>query len=172
MKIDSVRIFHEQAIFKHPGDTKSYWHQDQYFWPLNTKLHIGMWMPLIDLTKDMGLMRFVIGSHKKGNLDGISITNESEKYYEDLIETEKMQVFELNSINAGDCTFHFNFTIHGAGVNMSNKIREAMVVTYYEDGARLRKLDNALKEVSDIFLGGKKEGEVADHPMNTIVYQK
>ena len=40
-------------------------------------------MPLIDLTKDMGLMRFVIGSHKKGNLDGISITNESEKYYEE-----------------------------------------------------------------------------------------
>jgi len=171
-KVNAMRIFHEQALFKGPGDTKTYWHQDQYFWPLNTKLHIGMWMPLIDLTKDMGLMRFVIGSHKKGNLDGISITNESEKYYQELIEKEKMQVFELNSINAGDCTFHFNFTIHGAGINTSNKIREAMVVTYYEDGARLRKLDNMLKEVSDIFLGGKKEGEVADHQMNTIVYQK
>ena len=31
MKVNAVRIFHEQAIFKHPGDTKSYWHQDQFF---------------------------------------------------------------------------------------------------------------------------------------------
>ena len=172
MKVNAVRIFHEQAIFKNPGDTKSYWHQDQYFWPLDTKLHIGMWMPLIDLTKDMGLMRFVIGSHKKGNLDGISITNESEKYYENLIKKENMKVYELNSINAGDCTFHFNYTIHGAGLNVSDKVREAMVVTYYEDGAKLRKLDKMLDEVSDIYLGGRKEGEIADHPMNTIVYQK
>ena len=67
---------------------------------------------------------------------------------------------------------HFNFTIHGAGLNISNKVREAMVVTYYEDGAKLRRLDKNLKEVSDIFLGGKKEGEIADHSINTIVYQK
>ena len=53
MKVNAVRIFHEQAIFKNPGDTKSYWHQDQYFWPLNTNLHIGMWMALSDMTKDM-----------------------------------------------------------------------------------------------------------------------
>ena len=171
-KVNAMRIFHEQALFKGPGDTKTYWHQDQYFWPLDTKLHIGMWMPLIDLTKDMGLMRFVIGSHKKGNLDGISITNESEKYYENLIKKENMKVYELNSINAGDCTFHFNYTIHGAGLNVSDKVREAMVVTYYEDGAKLRKLDKMLDEVSDIYLGGRKEGEIADHPMNTIVYQK
>ena len=171
-KVNAMRIFHEQALFKGPGDTKTYWHQDQYFWPLDTKLHIGMWMPLIDLTKDMGLMRFVIGSHKKGNLDGISITNESEKYYENLIKKENMKVYELNSINAGDCTFHFNYTIHGAGLNVSDKVREAMVVTYYEDGAKLRKLDKMLDEVSDIYLGGRKEGEVANHPMNTVVYQK
>ena len=171
-KVNAMRIFHEQALFKGPGDTKTYWHQDQYFWPLDTKLHIGMWMALSDMTKDMGLMKFVIGSHKKGDLDGISITKDSEKYYEDLIKKENLDVYELESINAGDCTFHFNYTIHGAGLNISNKVREAMVVTYYEDGAKLRKLDKMLDEVSDIYLGGRKEGEIADHPMNTIVYQK
>ena len=172
MKIDTVRIFHEQAIFKYPGDTKSYWHQDQFFWPLDTNLHIGMWMPLTDLTKDMGLMKFVIGSHKKGDLDGISITNESDKYYENLINKENLKVYELKSINAGDCTFHFNYTIHGAGLNVSKKIREAMIVTYYEDGSRVRKLDKKLKEVAELYLGGKKEGEVANHPINKIVYKR
>ena len=172
MKVNAVRIFHEQAIFKNQGDTKSYWHQDQYFWPLNTNLHIGMWMALSDMTKDMGLMKFVIGSHKKGDLDGISITKDSEKYYENLIKKENLNVYELESIYAGDCTFHFNYTIHGAGLNISNKVREAMVVTYYEDGAKLRKLDKMLDEVSDSFLGGKKEGEIADHSMNPIVYKR
>ena len=172
MKVNAVRIFHEQAIFKYPGDTKSYWHQDQYFWPLNTRLHIGMWMALSDMTKDMGLMKFVIGSHKKGDLDGVSITNESEKYYENLIKKEKMKVYDLNSINAGDCTFHFNYTIHGAGLNVSDKVREAMVVTYYKDGEVVRKLPKELNEVTDIYLGGKKEGEIANHRMNTVVYRK
>ena len=173
MKVNAVRIFHEQAIFKHPGDTKSYWHQDKYFWPLDTNLHIGMWMPLTDLTKDMGLMRFVKRSHKIGETKGVSISYESGSYYDDLIEKEKMEVFELDAIEAGDCTFHFGWTIHGAGVNISNKLREAMVVTYYANGSRVGKLDTKLmKDVAEEFLGGKKEGEVADHPINTIVYKK
>ena len=46
-----------------------------------------------------------------------------------------------------------------------------MVVTYYADGSRLRKLDKLLQDVSNIYLGGKKEGELADHEMNKIVYQ-
>ena len=78
MKVNAVRIFHEQAIFKHPGDTKSYWHQDQFFWPLDTNLHIGLWMPLIDCNKDICIMRFVKQSHNMGDLMGISINEKSD----------------------------------------------------------------------------------------------
>ena len=173
MKVNAVRIFHEQAIFKHPGDTKSYWHQDQFFWPLNTKLHIGMWMPLIDCTKDMGIMRFVKKSHTMGDLMGISINEKSENHYDKIIKEKKLEIKELESINAGDCTFHFGWTIHGAGLNKSNKIREAMVVTYYADGSRVGKLDTKdRKGDAELFLGNKKEGEVANDPMNTIVYKR
>ena len=173
MKVNSVRIFHEQAIFKHPGDTKSYWHQDKYFWPLDTNLHIGMWMPLTDLTKDMGLMRFVKKSHKMGDLMGVSINTKSESHFDDIIQKNNLEVYELDAIEAGDCTFHFGWTIHGAGLNKSNKLREAIVVTYYANGSRVGKLDTKeIKDVAKVFLGGKKEGEVADHPINTIVYKK
>jgi len=172
MKVSAVRIFHEQAIFKHPGDTKSYWHQDQFFWPLDTNLHIGMWMPLIDCTKDMGIMRFVKNSHTMGDLMGISINEKSENHYDKIIDEKKLEVVELESINAGDCTFHFGWTIHGAGLNKSDKIREAMVVTYYADGSRVGKLETKdRKGDAELFLGGKKAGEIADHPMNTIVYK-
>lgn len=173
MKVDAVRIFHEQAIFKHPGDTKSYWHQDQFFWPLDTHLHIGMWMPLIDCTKDMGIMRFVKKSHTMGDLMGISINEKSENHYDKVIKEKKLEIEELQSINAGDCTFHFGWTIHGAGLNKSSTIREAMVVTYYADGSRVGKLDTKdRKGDAELFLGNKKEGELANDPMNTIVYKR
>ena len=173
MKVNTVRIFHEQAIFKHPGDTKSYWHQDQFFWPLNTNLHIGMWMALTDMTKDMGLMRFVKNSHTMGDLVGESISTKSETHFDDIIQEHNLETFEIDSMNAGDCSFHFGWTIHGAGLNTSNKVREAMIVTYYADGSRVGTLDTKdRKGDAELFLGGKKEGEIADHSMNTIVYQK
>ena len=172
-KVNATRIFHEQALFKSPGDTKTYWHQDQYFWPLDTNLHIGMWMPLTDLTKDMGLMRFVKNSHLMGDLIGNDISTKSENHFDNIIKKNNLEVHEMNNYNAGDCTFHFGWTIHGAGVNTSNKIREAMVITYYADGSRVGKLDTKIRKVNaELFLGNKKEGEIADHPMNTIVYKK
>ena len=76
-------------------------------------------------------------------------------------------------MNAGDCTFHFGWTIHGAGLNISNKVREAMIVTYYADGSRVGKLDTKDRQgYAELFLGGKKEGEIANHSMNSIVYKK
>ena len=90
-----------------------------------------------------------------------------------IIEEKNLEVVELDSIDAGDCTFHFGWTIHGAGLNKSDKIREAMVVTYYADGSRVGKLDTKdRKGDAELFLGGKKAGEIADHPMNKIVYQR
>ena len=129
-------------------------------------------MPLIDCNKDMGIMRFVKQSHNMGDLMGVSINEKSEDHYDKIIEEKKLEVVELNSIDAGDCTFHFGWTIHGAGLNKSDKIREAMVVTYYADGSRVGKLDTKdRKGDAELFLGGKKAGEIADHPMNTIVYK-
>ena len=131
-----------------------------------------MWMPLIDCTKDMGIMRFVKNSHTMGDLMGISINEKSENHYDKIIDEKKLEVVELESINAGDCTFHFGWTIHGAGLNKSDKIRDAMVVTYYADGSRVGKLETKdRKGDAELFLGGKKAGEIADHPMNTIVYK-
>ena len=149
MKVNAVRIFHEQSIFKHPGDTKSYWHQDQFFWPLDTKLHIGMWMPLIDCTKDMGIMRFVKNSHTMGDLMGISINEKSEDHYDKIIEEKKLEVIELDSIDAGDCTFHFGWTIHGAGLNKSNKIREARLNKKRSRKNNIRKVKVRVKKIEE-----------------------
>ncbi|MDQ2751707.1 MAG: phytanoyl-CoA dioxygenase family protein, partial [Bacteroidota bacterium] len=41
--VDNVRIYHDQALYKEPGGGLTPWHQDQYYWPLNTNNTVTMW---------------------------------------------------------------------------------------------------------------------------------
>ena len=56
--VDGVRIYHDQALLKEPGGGITPWHQDQHYWPLDTANTITMWMPLVNVTPEMGAMRF------------------------------------------------------------------------------------------------------------------
>ena len=74
LRAPAVRLYHEQALFKPPGGTDSHWHQDQFYFPFDDTFTMGLWMPLVDCSLDMGPLRFVAGSHKYGNLEGMSIS--------------------------------------------------------------------------------------------------
>ena len=66
MGVERVRLYHDQALYKEPGGGHTPWHQDQYYWPLDTLNTITMWMPLVDITPEMGIMSFASGSQKDG----------------------------------------------------------------------------------------------------------
>src|SRR6185503_20466705 len=68
MGIDRVRLYHDQALFKEAGGGPTPWHQDQYYWPIDTPNTITMWMPLVDLSPEMGVMKFASKSHAGGLL--------------------------------------------------------------------------------------------------------
>ena len=36
MGVRAVRLYHDQALFKEPGGGFTPWHQDQFYWPLDT----------------------------------------------------------------------------------------------------------------------------------------
>ena len=173
LKVDSIRIYHEQILFKPPGGNQTMWHQDQFYWPLDSNLVVGMWMPIVDCTSDMGMIRFVKGSHKFGDQKGDVISKNSHLIFDSFIKKENLEIIEIESCNAGDCTFHFGWTAHGAGPNLSEKMREAMIVSFFADGTRVGELYNPAR-VNDAkyFLGGKKTGELADSDLNSIVYNK
>lgn len=48
--VKNVRIYHDQALLKEPGGGPTPWHQDQYYFPVDTINTITMWMPLVDTT--------------------------------------------------------------------------------------------------------------------------
>ena len=43
--VDGVRLYHDQALFKEPHGGATPWHQDQYYWPLDTDKTITVWLP-------------------------------------------------------------------------------------------------------------------------------
>ena len=85
LRAPAVRLYHEQALFKPPGGTDSHWHQDQFYFPFDDTFTMGLWMPLVDCSLDMGPLRFVAGSHKYGNLEGMSISEESRRFFDDFV---------------------------------------------------------------------------------------
>ena len=93
--VSKVRIYHDQALYKEPYGGLTPWHQDQYYWPLETDQILTMWMPLIDVTEAMGTLNFASGTGNVGYLGDIPISDESEKMLSDMCK--KQGSFTLSS---------------------------------------------------------------------------
>ena len=56
---------------------------------------MGMWMALCDVTIDMGPVKFVKGSHKTGLLSHQAISNESEEYFDRIIDENGYEIVSI-----------------------------------------------------------------------------
>lgn len=170
MGVKGVRLYHDQALFKEPGGLPTPWHQDQYYWPLDTTDTITMWMPLVDVNKDMGSLKFAAGSHNDGSIGDIPISEDANKIYEAKI-AEKGYNVVTNELKAGDATFHSGWTMHASSANNSQQRREVMTVIYYADGTRILEPDNKHRKVDmEVFHPGGKPGDLAATHLNPLLY--
>ena len=168
--VSAVRIFHEQALFKEPGGGPTPWHQDQYYWPLDTPNTIGLWMPLVDVTPENGALVHASGSHRNGPIESLSISARSHDVFSAHIARHGFSI-STSAMSAGDATFHYGWTLHSAPPNCSTAMRKAMVVTYYADGARVIPPQHASHENDRVkFLDGVAPGEYARSELNPILY--
>ncbi len=142
MGVRNVRIYHDQALFKEPGGGPTPWHQDQYYWPIDTFNTVTMWMPLVDIDADMGMLTFASGSYTKGSIFNYEISDESESAYADYVREHEFPISRANTMKAGDATWHRGYTMHHANGNNSHKRREIMTIIYVADGARITPYKN------------------------------
>lgn len=140
--VENVRIYHDQALFKEPGGGPTPWHQDQYYWPIDTHNTVTMWMPLVDINEDMGMLTFASGSFAKGSIFDFEISDESESLFDKYVSEHCYGIVTPDCMKAGDATFHRGFTIHKAPGNRSNEMREVMTIIYMADGARVAEPKN------------------------------
>jgi ectoine hydroxylase-related dioxygenase (phytanoyl-CoA dioxygenase family) len=168
--VKNVRIYHDQALYKEAGGGPTPWHQDQYYWPVDTANTVTMWMPLVDINVDMGMLTFASGSHTKGFALDYEISDASEDGYNKYIKDNKFSIVRATDMNAGDATWHFGFTIHNASANKSNSMRKVMTIIYVADGARVTEPNNQWQKNDLVaWLGNKATGEFVDSPLNPLV---
>ena len=169
--VGKVRVYHDQALYKEPGGGHTPWHQDQYYWPLDTSNTVTMWMPLIDISQEMGMLTFASGSHKEGFLENVPISDESEEVLKRYIDSHNYLIESPDQMKAGDATWHAGWTLHSAPGNGSGSVtREVITIIYFADGAKVTEPQNKHQEDDrKRWLRGLMPGSLAASDLNPLV---
>lgn len=171
LEVPAVRLYHDQALFKEAGGGRTPWHQDMYYWPLDTDRTITMWMPLVDVPVEIGSMLFASGSQTMGFLGEFEISDESDAAFTQLLTDRNLEVNNHGALKAGDATFHAGWVLHAAPPNPTGTLRAVMTVIYHADGT------NVVAEVPpfqqpdlDKWLPGCEPGGPAVSELNPLVW--
>ena len=168
--VNNVRIYHDQALYKEPGGGFTPWHQDQYYWPLDTNKTVTMWMPLINITEEMGMLTFASGSQNSGFVENVAISDESEIKLEQHIRNKGFNISRPVTMSAGDATWHYGWTLHSAPGNASNITREVMTIIYFADGAHVIEPKNEHQENDrQRWLESLPPGSLAASSLNPLI---
>ena len=162
MGADGVRLYHDIAFWKQPGEGPTSWHQDCTFLPLPGDRLLTMWMPLTALPDETGGLSFASGSHEAGCLFGETSERGPRPEHTD------------PDVRPGDATFHIG-TVHHAGPGNPSRstVREVITVIYFVDGIRAlpprwRQHEIELRE----WLPGVAPGEPAVSPLTPLVFSR
>ena len=109
--------------------TRHHWKSD---WGLTHDPLVFVWTALDDATAANGCVRVVRGSHKLGILSARGHTLSS-AHVEELCKEENIETLE---IPAGHSFLCHNWTVHGSGVNQTEKSRLAFSVNYVDGRTR------------------------------------
>ncbi len=167
--VEGVRIYHDQALVKEPGGGHTPWHQDAIYWPIDGTRCVTMWMPLVDITTEMGVMTFVDSSNS-GELGEEAISDDSEAHFDALVSRTGAKLSAPVAMSAGDATFHGGWTLHKAGPNSSPITREVMTVIYFASDLTVQTPTNE-QQRRDLarWLPGLVPGDPAASELNPIV---
>jgi len=173
MGVDGVRLYHDQSLFKEPGGGITPWHQDHVYWPLETTKTITMWMPLVDVPTDVGSVVFASGSHKRGDLGGSAIGDDSQSHFDQLIDREKFELTSYAPMRAGDATFHSGWVLHGAPANETKTMRSVMTIIYFADGTRVSEIDSPMRrDDNERWLCSLPTGSLAASELNPLLWSR
>ena len=106
------------------------WHQERSFFPQNRNGLNGLvcWIPLTDITEEMGPMHISPRSHAEGQLKLSNKTKKNMSYTTQIpVPEEFVSKYEDLAVraNAGDAVFFNMLLFHRSGQNISNKVRLA-----------------------------------------------
>lgn len=113
-------------ILKAPGGRAAPWHQDEAYWETELEYHaLGAWLPLHEVTKEMGCMQFVRGSHKHGVYDHHPKNDDVKMHM--LVADVDIDPDDIVPcpLPRGGVTFHHQRTLHFTAPNRTDRPRLA-----------------------------------------------
>ena len=180
-----VRILHYNCFFKPAGGKPTPWHQDYLFIPLEADQLITAWVPLVNLTAEMGLLTFATGSHRLKTTDFSQVNQYSQQQLEQRLAELGLRLTTVGNMAVGDVSFHSSLTLHGAPANPSSEMRAAVAISYYADEASIQDPEScpqnsagALRSIAyrqhflREYFPHLKPGDLAQTPEHPIVYQR
>ncbi len=160
-----LRIFNTALIRKLPGPGAPYAtvgvHCDKAYW--RTCSSTGMltaWVPLQDTTLNMGPIRYYTGSHRWPDTPEVRALRQSQNFtatdeawmLQHLARSSPHTGPSTGSVRAGQVTFHHCRTLHGSGLNMSDKARDGISIHLQPGDNRYRPESAGDEYVHDAFV--------------------
>ncbi len=145
----SIRLFHDQIIYKPPGrtlrETGVGWHTDRAYWKTCTSMRmLTAWIPLYDVDERSGTMIVIDGSHLWPGGERLR------RFHERDIDAARRDLdvpgpwIEVPyRMRAGQVAFHHCLTIHGSRENKSEIPRVAWTVHFQDEANRWQPVRNA-----------------------------
>jgi ectoine hydroxylase-related dioxygenase (phytanoyl-CoA dioxygenase family) len=118
----------------------------------------------------MGPMTFASGSHREKGLGDLAISDEVDRRLASRIAERKWPVVQC-PIRIGDATFHAGGTLHSAGANRSDRVREVLTIIYFANGTRVAEPANPNQTIDlEVFIPGAKPGDEAASRLNPVLF--
>ena len=130
MRSQKINIFFDQWLIKEPGtSTKTPWHHDMTYWPIDGFQICTIWLALDEVSAENGAVEYIKGSHKWGQKFRPASFGDNNQYTENIPEVPDIEAarsqydiaqFELAP---GDCTVHHGLIVHAAPGNKTAATR-------------------------------------------------
>lgn len=170
MEVDSVRMYHDQALYKEADGGITPWHCDQQYWPLESNKTVTAWIPLTEIPIAMGPLEFSAGSQQLLEGRQLEIGDESEEKIGKLLRLTDFEQ-HVSPYALGEVSFHSGWVFHRAGANTSSMMRKVMTVIYMDGAMKLKQPENKNQERDwHRWCPGAEIGKVIDTPINPILY--
>jgi hypothetical protein len=131
LEVDESRLTSwGHMIRKAPGGRAAAWHQDHAYWqPEFDYYALGVWLPLHDVSVEMGAMQFIPGSYKRGLMRH---RQEDDPGHNVLRVDEPFDEASAVAcpLKAGGCTFHHSETLHYTAPNTTDQPRLAFPMEF------------------------------------------
>jgi ectoine hydroxylase-related dioxygenase (phytanoyl-CoA dioxygenase family) len=167
--VSSVRLYHDQALYKESGGGVTPWHADQYYWPFATDRCVTVWVPLQETPMEMGPLSFAAGSHRFEHGRDLPISDESERVLQEALASQAFA--EVSSpYELGEVSYHLGWTFHHAAVNTSAVPRRVMTIIYVDAAMEIAEPVNDAQRNDLSWMPGLQPGDVLASPLNPVLY--